>query len=389
MTQNNNNVVWRRRVHYFAGFDPRGVAHYHRMFKEAALTVQPSGAQLAIGKRSRVGSRFRTWTANYHSAQNNEQANPQTITECVYMGWDDVVRQHWHKTPGALLRTLLRSYASQAAMPALKAVYKHHRGAFWAGILPALYALLLLAVAAGACSMLLASPLPWSGALAALTASLVLWMGTRWAEPLGILWLLRIFAFNMEFGRNRIAGLEERQAEWLEDIVARQAQDPVDEVLLVAHSVGTLVFVNTASALLQDPRWREHKCRTGIVTLGQCMPFATLAPAATSFRSSLKHICEQTDAPWLDVTAKIDPLCFHTLHPLTAKPTPHDHKGWPRQVFAQFFRMYAPATWQKLSKKKLEVHFLYLKTPEKDGNFVMTDWLFGPIPLQQRIPAQP
>jgi len=47
--------VARRQVFFFTGFDPKGAAHYHRLYKEGALAQQAT-----TGDRYQVGPRERT-----------------------------------------------------------------------------------------------------------------------------------------------------------------------------------------------------------------------------------------------------------------------------------------------------------------------------------------
>jgi hypothetical protein len=367
----------RRRVHYFSGFDPRGAGYYHRLFRAEAAT----GGRYEMGPRRRQDRHYSHWTAQAREVAG--EAGPPS-TECVFMGWDDVIRRHWLQRPWALLAALFWGYGSPIARAGLPPAYGWHRGAFWTGVLPLVYVLLalLLTLALGALAWGLVSP--WL-ALPLVPALLYGFYGL--AEKLGVWWLMRIFAFNVRMGRGPVPGLAQRQAAWREQLIAAQQADPVDEVVLVAHSVGTLVVVEMLDALLADPRWQavQQGRPTYLLTLGHCIPFVALAPAAQDFRAALARLCTHPDLQWCDVTAKIDPLCFYQVHPLAGTGLAEARAPRPRRLAARFFQMYTASSWARIRRNKLQTHFLYLMTPEQPGNFNLYDWLFGAMPLAERF----
>jgi hypothetical protein len=156
----------------------------------------------------------------------------------------------------------------------------------------------------------------------------------------------------------------------------------VDEVLLVGHSIGTLMMVGAVDALLQDPRWQalQQGQKTKVLTLGQCYPFIAMVPRnkAQLFKEALQRLSFHTNLLWWDVTAKIDPLCFYRAHPLVKTDVDHSKALMPVLHSASFFKMYTPQNWALIRQNKLDAHFLYLRAPELAGNFNLFDVLYGP-----------
>lgn len=370
----------RRRVHYFSGFDPRGAGYYHRLFQTEAAKASPGDVRIEMGRRLRQDRHTSHWAVQGLAPSGATAVDAQ----CVFMGWDDVIRRHWVRGPWALLRALFSAYISASARTVLLPLRRWHRGGFWSGLYPVVYVLL---------AALLCLCLGWlagrvTGVWLALPLVLAVGYGLAMlAEKVGVWWLLRIFAFNVRMGRGPVPGLAQRQAAWREQIIAAQQADPVDEVVLVAHSVGTLVVVEALDALLADPRWQalQQGRPTYLLTLGQCIPFVALAPAAQDFREALARLCSHPSLCWCDVTARIDPLCFYLVHPLAGTGLPAEGRAWPRRLGARFYQMYTAASWARIRRNKLQTHFLYLKTPEKPGNFWLYDWLFSPVPLLARM----
>ncbi len=374
--------VRRRRLHYFSGFDPRGAAHYHRLCREEAAKPQPSGDLLSVGPREKLDRRSSRWTVDW---KDGAQGKVAVSTEHVFMSWDDIVRAHWTRGPFALAADFVRTYAHLFRHIGARRVWRMYPPAFKAGVLPLALVLapLLVAIALG-------SVIGWWGALAGLALGAGLWV---LAGRAGLFWLLRIYGFFRRMGAGPVAGLEERTREWVDLIVARQEQDPVDEVLLVGHSVGTLVMLDAVDALLEDPRWQVLQAGrpTAMLTLGHSIPMVAIPPAAHAFRATVERLSRDRRLFWWDVTARIDPLCFYNLHPLAGSGVPHADARWPLLHTARFMHMYEPAAWARIRADKLQAHFLYLHTPQKRGNFSPYDVFYGPQGLQAHagIPRRP
>jgi len=90
----------RRRVHYFSGFDPRGAAYYHRLCEEEAAKPQVQGGTLNVGCRGRMGKPFNHWRVTWQSGGKDAQS---VETQHVFMSWDDIIRNHWRKSPWVIV----------------------------------------------------------------------------------------------------------------------------------------------------------------------------------------------------------------------------------------------------------------------------------------------
>lgn len=398
MNGQTDKLTTRRRVHYFSGFDPRGAGWYHRLCREQGNKLQPLGGQVHTGPRTKGAGHTHLWQVEWRNDAPDNQPQ-QTQTEHVFMGWDDLVRQHWAREPRRLAWMWLVIYWNPLALVNLQHAWRTYPPAFWTGLWPGLFVVVTLLLAAGLGGLLgWLAALWWPGpawvdrigptVLGLVTAAVVLYSMASLARKAGVFWLMRTYAFNMRLGQRPIPELHERQRDWVEQIIARQTLDPVDEVLLVGHSVGTLVMVEAVDRLLNDPRWQslQQGKPTSMLTLGHCYPFVALAPQAQAFRQSLEHLCQHPQLQWWDVTARIDPLCFYQVHPLAGTGVIAPTHAQPATTAAQFFRMYEPANWAQIKHNKLRAHFLYLMTPDKPGNFHFHHVLYGPRPFATHLP---
>jgi hypothetical protein len=385
-----DSPVQRRRVHYFSGFDPRGPAYYHRLCRDEAAKHQPQGGVLKVGRREKVSALTQRWQVRWQAAAD---AGEVVQTEHVFMRWDDLIRAHWSRSPWALVREFVQAYVGIVRDVDLRRVRRLYPTVALTGVMPAVFLIgtaLLGLLLAWLLGLAIGAAWPGWGALGLLPGLAAVAAAWHWGAGRGLFWLLRIFIFVIRLGRGPIDGVDARTRAWVDDIVQRQQDDPVDEVLLVGHSVGTMMMVDAVDTLLHDPRWigLQQGRPTAMLTLGQCHPFVALAPQAQGFRDAVRRLCLHPDLQWWDVTARIDPLCFHATHPLALSGTPHDDLRLPVLHSARFFHMYEAAHWARLRADKLQTHFLYLMTPDRVGNFHLTDVLYGPRRLARHIAAQ-
>lgn len=393
---NNSAAIRRRRVHYFSGFDPRGAAYYQRLSQQEAAKPQPQGGVLSVGRRRKSLGGVPHWPVEWKSSSAVDET--QVATDHVFMGWDDIIRAHWSRSPWALAVEFFRTYRGIFFDVSLKRTRGIYQTAFLTGVLPAVYLLgtLLLGIFLGGLGHWLAvgnapSAHGWVVSavwvLAAGAVATAWWYGTQ----KGLFWLLRIFHFIILMGRGPISGLEQRTRDWVEQMVRAQQADPVDEVVLVGHSVGTLVMVYALDGLLNDERWQHMQAgrKTLVLTLGQCYPFVAMVPKAHAFRDLLRRLSFDTRLLWVDVTARIDPLCFYNAHPLAKTGVPHANAPNPVRHTAKFFQMYEPEHWEQIKQDKLLTHFLYLMTPDRPGNFHLMDVLYGPRPFSDQWSLAP
>lgn len=380
-----NQVITRRRVHYFSGFDPRGPAYYHRLFKEQADKTQPDGSTLHFGRRIRAGTHIHQWTVERTGLDKLVVA-----TEFQFMSWDAIIRAYWPRSALDMLVRGLPRYLKGLTEINLFKIRAVSRGAFWAGVMPLAFFILAIAM------LMLSLQAAASATSAGLPESLAMLLGAtafiatgalllKLADVAGVFWLLRIYRFNLKLSEDQVPELHAQQREWAEAIIRAQQADPVDEVVIVGHSVGTLVLVGAVNALLNDARWiaLQRERPTPLLTLGQCLPFATMPDHATRFRDDVRSLCRQQRLSWWDITARADPLCFFLAHPLGSQN--QEKLPAPRLRAARFFRIYSDAHWRRIRNNKLLVHFLYLMTPDKDSDFNLNALIYGPRPFEQQL----
>jgi hypothetical protein len=393
---NDKQSIKSRRIYYFGGFDPRGAGHYHKLFGTQAKKTQDEKVNIRIGRRKRSGDFTNSWQVSYERIDSESKTSEIIHTKHVIMGWDDIIRSHWIKSPFEIIYSFFSIYSQPQSWSALNRARKIFFPAYFSGIFPFVfftsYFLIIFLYFLSIKKISENSVYYYFFSISSLTVNVFSPVALTYifyvlAKRTGVLWLLRIFRFNIIFSKNIIEALEIRQKEWVEKIIIQQIQDPVDELIFSAHSVGTLLLVGVIDDLLADDRWIEinPQKNTQLLTLGQCYPFITLMPSATRFRMALQRICKSDRILWLDVTARIDPLCFYGIHPLQDSGVDIRIYSQPIPYKARFFKMYSPDQWKKIKKNKILVHFLYLMAPEKSGGFNIYDFFYGTGNFENKV----
>lgn len=364
MSESTPGPVRRRRVYYLSGFDPRGAAFYHRLYREeAAKQMGHYGADVQVSPRSRHDSRLNVWTvtANW--------GGQEVSTDYQFLGWDDIIRRHWEPNVLRLLLSSVPAYLSYMACGAFARIRQTSPGPFYSAIYPFIYLLLLTLVAlmcggALAAGVAYVSPQAvWSWAAGVLGAGACFWFGLRWANVLGIFWLLRTYLFVHRWGVSPVEDLESRIDAFADKVALDLKTSAFDEVLLVGHSVGSILAVSVAARLLEKLP-EQDRARIALVTLGQCIPLLSFIPSATRFRQDLARLGNDPDMPWLDMTARADPLCFSQLNPIHASGIEGVPANRPQLGVVRPFRMFEKKSYECIRRNKLRLHFQYLMASE-------------------------
>lgn len=380
-----DNAVRSRRVHYVAGYDPRGASHYHRLYKEEAAFQAPHlGTRLEVGNRERARNRVARW-----QIQARWQGEPVS-TEYQFMGWDDIVRRHWPGRPLALMVQTLKFYRDVLGSPGLARVRQLSRGAWHSALYPlacqglAGVITILIALASGFAATALGAAPAWAVAAGLATGAGCAFGAWRLADRLGVFWLLRTCLFIHHWGSQGVPELDARAEEMATHILREQAERPVDEVLLVGHSVGSMLAVQVAARVQALQAEHDRPAPVVLLTLGQCMPYLGLLPGAETFRQHLAGLAGGA-LPWLDVTAPPDPLCFFNVDPAAACGLPPSPDR-PRRHSARVFRMFSPARYARMRRNKLRLHFQYLMSSELPADYDYFRITAGPQRLTDAIP---
>ena len=383
--------VGKRLVFYFSGFDPRGPAHYHTLYGEQAKLHAPlNGLDLSVSKRRRSGKLANAWTI---SANNGE-----TTTDYEFLRWDDIIRNRWPKNEVDLLKSAVPTYwvflranlvgkLLKIAWPSALTV-SYPIIAFLGLLLPGL----LLAAAAAVLPWIVGWPW-WAGILppaGILTGTIAL--GRVLDERFRSFWLLRVYGTMQPWVYGKIPELDERIREFARDMVEKIRASDADEVILVGHSVGTILTIPLVAKLLElEPELGMRGPAFGLVSLGNCIPLVSLLPGSVKFREDLQTVATAPGVRWLDFSARRDGASVTQVDPLKISgiSRPAGIPVRPRQFPVRIVKMFPPDVYAVIKKDIFRIHFQYIMAGE-----LLTDYDFfaitaGPLSLAERFPEAP
>ena len=362
--------VHRRTVFYIGGFDPKGAAHYHALYRdEAAKQAQVSGLTINVGKRQKSARGNAFWKLEASGSGGVVQSHYEV------MRWDDIVRQHWPRNQARLVWDMLTTTALNLRTGALWHMFKLSWPPVVALVAPVA---LLLAVLLGApllawamFAALQTVGLLWATAAAAATLGVVLWAGLKLQQKYSMLWMMRSYAFTTQQALGQVPALDERLAEHARTLLAEIASGDNDEVLLVAHSSGSIMAATVLAKALQiNPmlgRDADHPTTVSLLTLGQWIPLLGCLPQADKFRAHLQLLASAEDVDWIDFGAPPDGCCFALVDPIAAcgvLPTV-PHLDRPKLLSPRFADMFEAPAYATLRRDRFRIHFQYLMASER------------------------
>ena len=372
-------TIAKRHVFYLSGFDPRGASFYHRLYQEeAAKQANLLGSEINVGERKRIDQHCHHWSinANWSGAHKGKQA---VLTDYFFLNWDDIVRQYWNKNLIKLILTSIPSYFGYMRCGAFSKIAQSYRGPLFSAWYPFLYLIVLLmlsGVLAALSNFVLTGSLQLIPRLilAITLFGACLTVGVRLANQWGVFWLLRTYLFVYQMGLSNSSILLSRIKHFIEIIKEKQQSDPADEVLVIGHSVGSIVAVHLVSMLAEQYPHLASKVK--LVTLGQCVPLQAGMPQAKSLNQHLESLKNQHVVEWMDCLAKADSLAFFSDNQLC------DTKSrFPIVKIVRFFHLFHPKTYRSIKRNKLRMHFQYLMATELIGNYDYFTMTTGALPL--------
>ncbi len=387
------NPVRRRCVFYVSGFDPKGAAHYHGLYREEAIKQSAtSGMAVEVGPRKRLP------TGNSYWAIRATVGDTDVDTHYEFMRWDDVVRNHWPKHTWQLWRDVLTTTVFNLWHGSLWKMFKLS----WPPAL-ALFApfVLLLGILLGMPLLALLvgvfvagqSDSQILGALAGSCSALGLaWVGRRLEARYSMYWMMRSYAFTARQATGQAPELEERLDEQARRLVQRLEEAQDDEVLLVGHSSGSIMAASIlARALRQLALTRKVVPTLSFLTLGQWIPLLGVLPHATAFRQELQELGRAEHLHWIDFSAPPDGCCFALTDPLGAcgVEVQGRHPDRLKLLSPRFAQMFDKAAYAQIRRDKFRVHFQYLMASDRPSGYDYFLITAGELTLFDRYRQQP
>lgn len=354
----------RRHVFYVSGFDPRGPAHYHRLYKdEAAKQALINGLAIEIGNREKVSETESLWRLKSDQAE----------AAYSFFRYDDLMRERWARTNWTVFLEIVR----YTALMLSRGVFYKVLFTSWPTFISMVYPLSLVALAV--LIALFGASLAWwfNGPLAAAITGIVIFailvtLRSWLEERINAFWIARILSFIADQGANRVPALDTRLDHWASRIAEEIKRQKADEILIVGHSVGTQLAVSVAARIIRLLGGAlPSEPQLSLLTLGHTIPLQALQPSAQQFRDELALVSRTPGLDWIDVSAAIDSACFPLCDPVEASGLKQTNpaKPSPKIVSARFPKLFTPETYKTLRRQFKRAHFQYLLSAELKGDY--------------------
>ena len=362
-------AVFKRKLFYFGGFDPRGARHYHAILAQE-IAREP---HIALTPRRAEGPDV-AWSLT----------TPDCACDEVFLPWDDIVRRHWVRAPLAVWVRGMVAYWGFIARLDWRIGRHFARGSLGAFYAPgvAMFALMPLVGVLGA-ALVGRVAAPWLAGLAGAGAMALLVAGLLALWRLHGFWMLRFAIFNDAWLRGRVGEELDERLDRFAETVTRALAAQEDEVLLVTHSNGSILAMPLLDRLLARHGGRLPE-RFALVTLGGSIPLVGARRDAGALRLMFDRIA-QAHVPWLDLCSPTDGACLPRLDPFVgrARPAP---SGFNR-LNPLWYRYCAPGAYRARRRNKYQVHFDYLRRMDRASPLDFLSLATAPRPLAASIAA--
>lgn len=283
-------------------------------------------------------------------------------TDVRLLRWDDIVAEDmdlpvWRRLPLYLLA---------AGDMLVTGTFFRYAAAYWRYALFAAYPLVLLVLFAAAGWLLPALPgvfgwpLPTLARLAggaAVFAALVAIAGPR----LHLTYMLSDWIFARDMIRQSRPAITARAEAFAREIAAGLAAEDVDEVVVVAHSLGAVWMIDAVARVLASGG--AGRVPLGLCGVGSSTLKIALHPSAGWLRERVRSLAEAPAITWAEYDSHVDFICFYKNNTAEALGLPAS--GRPVRQSIRLSRMLSPHTWRRFRGNLLRIHRQYVMGNEQ------------------------
>lgn len=382
--------VRRRHVLYVPGYDPEARSRSRSLFVRELIRY---GRRFGLNERSVTpveqlpGVPALRWRIR--------TARDAWATDTVYdvLRWDDIVERDFRRPMPACLAWLALSIVHALATGLTVRLMRMNWIFGCVTIYPAVMVLALALTSAGLGYAVARIATIWAAWPLAAAAGLVAAAGTVvLARPLyarAYVWhLLHDWLFNWEHGSGRRPDYDARVERFAAHLHEVAASSDADEVLIVGHSSGAGMAMETlARALETDPKLGKGGPALALLTIGTSLPVAALNVRAHAIRRRLARVMQAPHVLWVEYQAPQDWLNAAGFNPVRTVPlglAEHDCSN-PVIRSARFAEITSEETYRLMLRSPFRMHFQFMMANDRSGEYDFYMMALGPIGLAARI----
>jgi len=333
-------VSFKRKILYIPGFDPRSGSFYKRMLFQAFPELKQ--------------------TVTHNTKNRCVFETDNTLIDYEVLSWSDEVKAYW---AGGLIGnvnnmlSIFKEFVFRGAWGRMRKLSKRDSVQKYFSVY---FFSIWIALNVFASAYLIGDLITQQAWLFfAIATSILVAVNVllyRLFDKIHMFWISRIIHFFSIYSRQQVPLVMQKEAEFKARLLAMldaQAAGEFDEVVLVAHSVGTVLCMNMLADLMENPRTKNLK----VVTLGHCVTAVSVIKSSGWFNDKLKRFKDRQFA-WIDVTAGKDAVNFYKV-----SPGYHADIKPDQTLSARFYEVFEATFYKQLKWDFYKVHFLYLAKP--------------------------
>lgn len=372
-------ICQKRDVFYIAGYDPRGYRHYYAMFKKN------------LAEQNKL--------LNYDYTLSKAQVDiypfwqiqtPHTSTSYTFLSWNDIVKKNWSEGIKDALSDCYSFFRIYTITGLFLKFGKESPHQLITGYYPFFYVLLSLIFTLFCAfgSLFYLQNFHIILGILAFVLSLVFLpkMLYKLGKKLAVFWIARICSFCANWEKNSQGELELRMDDFARVIFEKlkeNANDKNYELILSAHSVGTVLCINVLAKVLRKCEKENISFENlKVLTLGECIPLVSYQKRSFEFRKDLEYLGSK-NLIWYDFTSIIDGACFAQVDFIRTSGVKTQFS--PKYLSAKFHTLYKNKDYKKIKKDKYKAHFLYLFATQIQGVYNFFEFIIGKNKLEEKI----
>ncbi|MEI8145837.1 MAG: hypothetical protein WCH83_10285 [Alphaproteobacteria bacterium] len=365
--------IARRRTFLLTGYEPIGPeGHHHRFAREIKRFEKTWSLKAEMGPLEIVEGRpIARWSATVRG--------PDWVTETDVrlLRWDDLIAEDGARSLIARLGlygvAALDFVASGTVWRYILTYWRYTLFAIYPAVL--LLAFAILSTAIGSAGAILFGKAAWL--LAPLVfGALIIWPGRRFHLD----YMMNDWIFARDMTRSRRPSIDARAAAMADEIRRGLDDGGVDEVVIIAHSLGAVWMVEAvARALRAHPDLATRGVPLGLCGVGSSILKIALHPSAQWLRQSVKTVADEPNILWAEYDSHVDFVAFYKRN--TVETLEIEAKTKPVSRAIRLSRMLAPETWTRFRGNLLRVHRQYVMGNEQRYAYDFHLIACGPFPL--------
>lgn len=366
----------KRAVFYLAGYDPKSYRFYYNLFKKNLQEYSKKfNFEAKLSKVQTKKKKIVCWDIESTNAQ----------TTYTFLAWNDIVKKTWsHSITDAIkdccsffriyiITTLPFKFAKESPYQVITGLYP-----FFYILLSLLFSLSLIFLSVFVLQSYF--PLVFCLFFGIFVAFLVLKLLFKLGKKLAVFWIARICIFCANWQKNKKGELENRINIFAKIIL--NASENNDELILIAHSVGSILCIELLERILQENSSQSIVKKLKILTLGECIPLTSYQKKEQEFRAKLEFV-SRFNLQWYDYTSVIDGACFPQVDFFRTSGV--EPKFTPLFYSPKFHTLYEKNKYKKIKNDKNKAHFLYLFSVDIQGGYDFFHFVLDEKFLEEKI----